>query len=75
MRLLEQRSYALESRPAGVGPESSGAASNPACSPAAHAASAASGAGWNRSWSPQDWAAWRDGTWCGSESSGAGASP
>eukprot|EP00969_Alexandrium_andersonii_P191804 8471136-Alexandrium_andersonii.AAC.1 len=42
MRLLEQRICALESRPAGAGPESSGVASNPAGSLAAHSASAAS---------------------------------
>eukprot|EP00969_Alexandrium_andersonii_P184686 8159509-Alexandrium_andersonii.AAC.1 len=35
IRLLEQRIHALEYRPVGVGPEGSGAASNPAGSPAA----------------------------------------
>eukprot|EP00969_Alexandrium_andersonii_P252584 11162530-Alexandrium_andersonii.AAC.1 len=53
MRHFEQRTHALESKPRGAGPEGSGAASNPAGSPAAGADPTASGAGWNRTRSPK----------------------
>eukprot|EP00969_Alexandrium_andersonii_P169474 7492206-Alexandrium_andersonii.AAC.1 len=61
MRLLQQRTQALESRSLGVGPESSGAASSPIDSPPARVVPAAFGTGWKQTWSPQEWEAWRSG--------------
>eukprot|EP00969_Alexandrium_andersonii_P195177 8622156-Alexandrium_andersonii.AAC.2 len=60
---LDQRTNAIESRPTGARPESSGAAPSPAGSPPTSGGQAASGA------------AWRNGTWRGSEPSGAAAGP
>eukprot|EP00969_Alexandrium_andersonii_P026406 1152405-Alexandrium_andersonii.AAC.1 len=53
----------MEARSPGAQPGNLGGAPRPGGSPPATAGTAAAGGGWNRSWTPEEWAQWRQGTW------------